>query len=185
MLSSCKTLLFCIFVPLILEQGGVAAPIIGEIRSFAGVNLPSGWLACDGQQLEVAEPFLTLYSVIGTTFGSGGGTFALPNLNGRVAIGAGTSPVWATNYVLGFSAGEATVTLTTPNLPTHTHLFRTGTTVGVSNEINSNNIPCTSPNIPMYSIAASNFVHMHQNIIGNAGGNQGHTNMMPYLVSDL
>ena len=188
MSSSSGTFIFSnllLFVLLALTQVGIAAPIIGEIRSFAGATIPSGWLACDGAVLEIAEPYIALFNVIRTTFGGSATQFVLPNLNGRVAIGAGASQVSLNNYVVGDTGGESAVTLTIANMNAHTHVFRTGTDVGTLNQINSNNIPCTSPNIPMYSTAATNFVNMHGNAVGNAGGNQGHTNMMPYLVSDL
>lgn len=53
---------------------------IGEIRRFGGSFAPEGWLLCEGQLLERAE-YPALFEVIGTRFGGGETTFALPNLN--------------------------------------------------------------------------------------------------------
>ena len=62
---------------------------IGEIRMFAGTFAPQDWMLCAGQLLSIAQ-FTALYSVIGTNYGGNGSTnFALPDLRGRVPVGAG------------------------------------------------------------------------------------------------
>jgi microcystin-dependent protein len=55
---------------------------VGEIRLFAGVQPPPGWIPCDGRMLPIAQPFLELYQTIGTTWGASedGEHFAVPNL---------------------------------------------------------------------------------------------------------
>lgn len=53
----------------------------GTIITYAGTNLPNGWLPCDGSsRLQSAYP--QLFALVGTTFGAGsspGTTFALPD----------------------------------------------------------------------------------------------------------
>ncbi len=68
----------------------MAAPI-GMIVDFAGPNAPPGYLICDGRWVS-RTTYSALFAVIGTWWGAGDGstTFALPNLNGRSAIGPGT-----------------------------------------------------------------------------------------------
>ena len=60
-------------------------PYLGETRIFAFAFAPSGWLACDGQLLRIAE-YEQLFTVIGTTYGGDGeSTFAVPKACGPVS----------------------------------------------------------------------------------------------------
>ena len=64
--------------------------MLGEIRMFAGLYTPQGWLSCDGQVLPIAQ-YQALYSLLSTTYGGNGvTTFALPDLRGRAPIHTGT-----------------------------------------------------------------------------------------------
>ncbi len=55
---------------------------IGTIFAFAGNDIPSGYLPCNGSEIS-RTTYADLFAVIGTTYGSGDGstTFNLPNLN--------------------------------------------------------------------------------------------------------
>lgn len=55
---------------------------IGTIYAFAGNNIPSGYLPCNGGAIS-RTTYADLFAVIGTTYGAGDGstTFNLPNLN--------------------------------------------------------------------------------------------------------
>ena len=58
-------------------------PILGEIRLLPFNFVPSGWLACEGQQLPISSN-QALFSLLGTVFGGDGTTvFGLPDLRGR------------------------------------------------------------------------------------------------------
>src|SRR5436190_581399 len=90
-------------------------PYIGEIRMFAGNFAPAGWMFCEGQLLPISENE-TLFVVIGTMYGGDGeSTFALPDLRGRAPIHQGQ------NYVMAESGGVESVTLSTQQIPNHTH----------------------------------------------------------------
>lgn len=52
---------------------------VGMITSYAGTIAPAGWLLCNGASVSTST-YENLYSVIGTTYGSGAGTFNVPNL---------------------------------------------------------------------------------------------------------
>jgi microcystin-dependent protein len=99
----------------------MAEPFLGEIR-LVGFNFaPQGWALCAGQILPINQN-TALFSLLGTTYGGNGTTtFALPDLQGRAAVGmgngAGLSP-----YVLGQITGTETVTLTVGQMPSHNHL---------------------------------------------------------------
>lgn len=63
-------------------------PFIGEIRMFAGKSTPRAWAPCDGQLLPVSQND-ALFSLLGTMYGGDGRTtFALPDLRGRIPVGA-------------------------------------------------------------------------------------------------
>lgn len=85
---------------------------VGAISMFAGVAAPTGWLLCQGQEVDYAT-----YPLLGAVFGVSGGTWYLPDLRQRVPVGSGAG------YALLGSGGSATdsVTITQANLPEHTH----------------------------------------------------------------
>lgn len=56
-------------------------PYIGEVSVFAFGFAPSGWIACQGQLLPIAE-YTELFSLIRTTFGGDGvSTFGVPDFS--------------------------------------------------------------------------------------------------------
>lgn len=95
-------------------------PFIGQIELFGGNFAVQGWAFCNGQLLDIAT-YNTLFALIGTTYGGDGQTtFALPNLNGRMAVGVGTGP-GLSNVIQGQLGGAESVTLVAANLPAHSH----------------------------------------------------------------
>src|SRR3954471_9693709 len=106
----------------------MAQPYVGEIRMFAGNFAPAGWMFCEGQLLPISENE-TLFQLIGTTYGGDGeSTFQLPDLRGRVPIHQGTGGEGS--YTLGESGGVEQVTLTTQQIPIHTHALLGSTATG-------------------------------------------------------
>ncbi|RSK42375.1 phage tail protein [Hymenobacter perfusus] len=95
---------------------------LGEIRIFGGNFAPVDWLFCQGQLLQISDNE-ALYTLLGTTYGGDGvNTFALPNMTSRVTVGQGQGP-GLSNYVTGQLMGTENVTLTTAQLPVHSHAF--------------------------------------------------------------
>lgn len=90
--------------------------MIGEIIAYAGTTSPvADWLVCDGASL-LRTDYADLFAVIGTTYGSVDVShFNLPDLRDNVLVGSGLS------YTLGTLVGEATHTLVTSEVPSHTH----------------------------------------------------------------
>ncbi len=117
-------------------------PYIAEIRLFAGNFAPAGWAFCDGSLLSISEND-ALFALIGTTYGGDGqSTFGLPDLRGRVPIGAGQG-AGLSNRAIGEMLGQETVTLTTANMPSHSHIGRTV----VNNGNASASVPTASSSI--------------------------------------
>jgi microcystin-dependent protein len=138
-----------------LKQVATVPP--GCIMPFAGTTVPVGYLLCDGSEVLVAD-YPLLYSVIGYAYKSvlqlqGSGTFALPDLRGRFALGrdnmnngiyvpskadigvqiAGQSETAANSVtdisadILGKGTGSQTITLSVSNLPDHKHNLSSAT----------------------------------------------------------
>lgn len=98
-------------------------PFTGEIALFAFNFPPRNWAVCAGQLLPIAQN-TALFSLLGTHYGGDGRTtFALPNLQGRVPVGAGQGR-GLSPYVIGQSGGAESVTLTQKEMPQHRHPWR-------------------------------------------------------------
>jgi microcystin-dependent protein len=90
--------------------------IVGTIKIFAGDVYPDGWLPCDGRCLKIRE-YADLYTIIGTTYGGNGRTtFALPDLRGRVPVGAGEGFNLSVRQI-GQIFGDERVTVKIDNMP--------------------------------------------------------------------
>jgi microcystin-dependent protein len=90
---------------------------IATIKLFTGNFAPDGWFFCWGQSLPIQQ-YAALYSLLGTTYGGDGRTtFNLPDLRGRVPVGAGMSPELHTNHQVGEKWGSETVSLSPTQLP--------------------------------------------------------------------
>lgn len=101
-------------------------PYIGEIGIVAFAYAPAGWALCDGSlRLRQDKDFEALFSLIGTTYGVGDGrtTFALPDLRGRLPLGVGQGP-GLSPVGLGGGRGAEQISLSTENMPSHTHEAR-------------------------------------------------------------
>jgi len=122
----------------------IAAGLIpsGVIVPFAVAGAPAGWLACGGQAVS-RTTYATLFTAIGTSYGSGDGstTFNLPDLRGRVVAGLNTLGGSDANRLtvagcgiegdnLGAAGGLETHTLTVGQLPPHTHTLPAESGVG-------------------------------------------------------
>jgi microcystin-dependent protein len=93
----------------------------GDLKLSLAPNPPPGWLACDGSAV-ARDTYAALFSIFGTTYGSGDGssTFNLPDLRGRALVGAGQGQ-GLTNRPLGSKGGEESHSLVAGELANHTH----------------------------------------------------------------
>jgi microcystin-dependent protein len=148
-------------------------PYVGELRMFAGNFAPAGWMFCEGQPLPISENE-TLFQLIGTTYGGDGEeTFNLPDLRGRIPM--------HTTGALGEAGGVTDVTLTTQQIPVHTHAWVASANQGT--------LPNPGNNVLARSSTAGVFLYMNDvpdvNLAAGSlapiGGSQPHTNVQPYL----
>ncbi|SOB95077.1 phage tail protein [Thalassospira xiamenensis] len=141
--------------------GGGGATPLGTVLPFAGATAPLGFMLCDGTEL-LASEHADLFAVIGTVYGEGEapGSFKLPDLRGRTAIGAGQG-VDLTDRPLGQIAGAETHRLIIAEMPSHSH-GSTFNTSGPHNVGSNGNGQFGST--------------------GSTGGDQPHNNMQPFVV---
>jgi microcystin-dependent protein len=170
--------------------------LLASIMLFAGNFPPQGWAYCDGSLLNVQQ-YQALFAVIGNTFGGNGSTtFALPDLRGRVPLGAGQGPSLQ-NYLFAKAGGIEQVALATAQLPAHTHTTPPSAPISASSAqatisapsssvhtlaapydvLNSNPIAGynnATPNIPLNTGGAAG-------VTGTAGSNSPVSILQPFL----
>ena len=152
----------------------MGTPYLSEIRIFSFGFAPRNWAMCNGQFLPIAQN-QALFSLMGTTYGGNGQTtFALPNLQGRVPVHAGSG------FNQGQAAGEAAHTLSIAEMPSHTHMAQASTQPG--NQVTAANNVLASPANLSYAPFGSSPTSLVPSTITNMGGSQAHNNMQPYLA---
>jgi len=149
---------------------------------FAGGFAPRSWALCDGQLLAVSQND-ALFSLYGTIYGGDGRTtFGLPDMRGRIPIHAGTGP-GLTPRQIGQKSGTERVTLTTNQLPTHTHVVQANTKTATETSPNGT-VPAANSTIFVYRspTAPAPFKKaLNSAAVQNTGGSQPHENMQPFL----
>lgn len=140
---------------------------VGTLNPYAGASAPDGWLLCDGS--DVAKlTYVRLHTILGTTYGAATDAtlnFKLPDMRGRVAVGAdGSAGRMASNDAAGESGGEELHALTEAELAAHTH---TG--------------PSTDSGTwgQRYAAHGAGF---GSTSTGSTGDGDAHNNMQPYQV---
>ncbi|MBS0658314.1 MAG: phage tail protein [Verrucomicrobia bacterium] len=153
-------------------------PFLSEIRMFAGDFAPVNWAFCSGQSLPRSQN-TNLFSLLGTNFGGNTTSFNLPDLQGRAPMGSGAGP-GLTPRAVGDATGSETVSLTTANLPLHTHALQ-GLQARAALTSPTGAMLAVNPNYQPYA-APSTSVAMSSNAISSAGNGDPHNNLQPYLV---
>lgn len=160
---------------------------IGIIKIFAGNFAPRGWQFCQGQTLNIAQNS-ALYSLLGIVYGGNGTTtFNLPDLSGRVPVGQGTG-AGLQPITQGQKGGIDVQTLTSAQMPTHTHAV----TIAVSIPVNADGANSDSPEgaymatsgSSIYASTASGAFAGSPNVTaaaGYAGSNMPFDNRSPFL----
>jgi microcystin-dependent protein len=155
---------------------------VGEIRVFGFNFAPRGWALCNGQVLPISQN-TALFSLLGTNYGGNGQTtFALPNLQARAAVHAGSMPGGST-YELGQEDGSDIVTLLDAEMPAHTHALRARATAGTLQAPAPTRVLARDGNGVLYqSNVSASLVSMAPQALAPAGGSLPHNNLPPILV---
>lgn len=155
-------------------------PFLGMIALFGFNFAPRGWAFCNGQLLSIAQNS-ALFALIGTMYGGDGQTtFALPNLQGRVALHFGQGP-GTSQYQIGQLAGSETTTLSAQNLPSHSHPLNAVSETGETSDPTGAFLANTGALDKEYRISGTGVV-MNVNAVGATGGNQPLSIVQPYLA---
>jgi microcystin-dependent protein len=143
----------------------------GVITQWGGTaaSVPTGWVLCDGTAYSRTVTYNNLFNAVGTAYGVGDNstTFNVPNLKGRIPVGLDSTQ---TEFdTRGETGGLKEVTLTTAQIPDHSHggqiVFGTGSG-GSAAVVASGNNPTSQPTTG--------------GVTGTNGG--AHTNLQPYIV---
>jgi microcystin-dependent protein len=155
----------------------MADPYLGEIRLVPFNFAPVGWLFCNGELLPISD-YNDLFQLIGTTYGGNGTTnFALPNMQSRVPIHQGTGG--GSTYIPGQEGGVESVTLTTEEIPPHTHALMASSANGTT-QAPVGHVPAATARRDLYSSSSGN-ASLSASSVSVVGG-ESHENRQPYLV---
>ena len=180
---------------------------LGGMLPYVGSSAPNTAFALPFGQAISRTTYATLFSLISTTFGIGDGstTFNLPDLRGRSIFGLDNMGGSAASRItvaggntdgtsLGGAGGAQNHTLTTAEMPSHTHTA-TVTDPGHTHSLS----PAINRNLSKTSIAADEAVSSNASTgsgaisvasattgitvsNANAGSGNAHTIMPPYMV---
>jgi len=161
----------------------------GMMMPFAGTSAPSGWLLTYGQAVS-RTTYADLFAAIGTTYGSGDGstTFNLPDLRGRVVAGqddmGGTSANRLTNQsggldgdTLGATGGAETHTLTTSQMPSHSHTLGSNAKISTTFDTSGGNTA-----IIRGTLSGSGLESYISGSTEAAGSGAAHNNVQPTII---
>lgn len=143
---------------------------VGACIDWPAATVPTGFLERDGSAVS-RSTYSALFSVLSTTWGSGDGstTFNLPDDRGRTAIGVGTGTT-LTARNLGTSSGTENHTLSTAELPSHTHQPSGDAVLRYTGSAGSYSLPAAGTDVVL-------------NItIPNTGSGTAHNNMQPWVA---
>ena len=157
---------------------------MGSIIAWPMPWAPRGWMFCHGQILSTSQ-YSALFSLLGTTYGGDGrNTFALPDLRGRVPIGAGQRPGMS-YYRMGQAGGEETVTLTAAEMPAHNHAQPASTKKATVGQPGPAAVPGSyEKDRGVYYNIYSPQSDADTTLVPTetTGGSQYHSNMQPYVT---
>lgn len=149
------------------------APMIGQIAAYITSSPPSNCLPCDGATYNRVD-YPDLYAALDAAFQVDADTFIVPDLRGKTVIGV------SVDYAVNASGGEKEHTLTSGEMPAHTHtdtghLHTTGNSLS-SLAVMPGEGPVLVPNpLPAWTGSASAN-------LANTGGGSAHNNMQPYVA---
>jgi microcystin-dependent protein len=124
-------------------------------------SIPAGWLLCDGRTATV-----------------NGVSVTAPDLRGRFVLSYGQGPLNFANTTIGATGGEQNHTLTTTEMPEHTHNLKS-LNDDFNNTSGNYGGTYTTPSMPAYD---SGTAKTWTDSVTSAGSGNAHNNMPPYYV---
>ena len=174
---------------------------VGTIMPWAGVSLPADdkWKFCDGADISRIT-YSELFGLIGNRYGTANDNddFTLPNLNGKVPIGAGAG------FSVGNEGGDSTATiggstgstlLNVDQIPSHKHLIATtgsdntgilSSTNQLEHYYNYQESGSDQPNNPNFEYALHGSTNeANLGLTSATGEGEGHTHSLSGSISTL
>lgn len=157
---------------------------IGQIQPFAFNFAPKNWALCNGQIMAIQQN-PALFSLLGTMYGGNGTTtFALPNLQSRVPMHAGT--LNGETFTQGEISGVENVTITSATTPAHNHAFQ-GASANATSATPASGVALAtstggSGTPDMFYGPDTMPQPLNVACIGLTGGSLPHNNLQPYLT---
>ena len=156
-------------------------------------NMPSGWIACEGQAVS-RSTYSKLYNVISTIYGNGNGstTFNVPDLRGRVVAGFNSSNSKFNS--VGEKGGAETHKLTIAEMPSHNHSGNTSSAGNHNHEMRGWRL---TTNGGSYKVRSREDIsgdgwdganigyagnHYHSFSTSHSGSTGYHNNLQPYMA---
>jgi microcystin-dependent protein len=156
----------------------MSTPYVGEIRMVGFNFAPQGWALCNGQVMSIAQNNV-LFALIGTIYGGDGvNTFNLPNLQGRIPFHQGTNSN-GDNMIIGQISGTESVTLTTNQVPSHSHTLAANSGPGAQPSPSGG--VWASSALEEFSTEPASHA-MAPTTTSPTGNNQAHDNLPPFQV---
>ncbi len=158
-----------------------AEPFLGQIMCGGFTFAPRGWARLDGQLMSIAQN-TALFSLLGTTYGGDGrSTFALPDMRGRALLHDGQGP-GLSPHIEGTPEGHETVTLTSSQMPAHTHSVTPLGSGGDATQVSpAGGVPASKSRTTLYA-AAPGTIPMAPVTTSPVGANQPVSIMPPTLT---
>lgn len=156
-------------------------------------SVPDNFIVPDGSIVNISD-YPDLFAIWGTKYGGNGTTtFGLPNLKGKVVVMRDEND---TDFdTVGETGGEKTHTLTSAEMPSHTHTQKSITNPGdhahntwnvFSFKHSSGGITTTCTGEPgdgRGNATQGAGGHTHTVTLNNTGGDGAHNNLQPYVVA--
>jgi microcystin-dependent protein len=160
----------------------MADPFVSEIRMFAFSFPPKGWAFCDGQLIPLSQN-TALFALLGTFFGGNGkSNFALPDLDGSVAIGQGQGQ-GLEDYYIGQTGGSETVTLLQSEMPAHNHALQVSADLASERQPQGQDF-AQGDGVNLYDTQSPTTTLNPQALTVN-GSSLPHNNMQPYVTMNF
>ncbi|MEA5446016.1 tail fiber protein [Gammaproteobacteria bacterium AB-CW1] len=149
-------------------------PYLGEIRLMGFPRPPKGWAFCDGSSLPVNQN-QALFALLGTRYGGDGhSNFRVPDLRGRVPVNL------SKNNEIGERGGVAAHTLSTVEMPAHSHTIQATSNAGGSNDPEGKLFAAIDDQ-SIYTGGSAD-LPMGDGMVTEVGQGEPHSNMQPYLA---
>ena len=158
----------------------MADQFLGQMMLVGFSFAPTQWYLAQGQILPISQ-YAALFSLLGTQYGGNGtSNFALPNMQGNVAVGQGQGP-GLSPYFIGETGGTSVVTLLASETPSHNHTCSAKSTLSDAPTPVGNALADSKAG-SLYTNTLTPLTQMATTALSiYSGGNQPHQNTMPYL----